>query len=321
MSDTRHVVNFSGGVGSWAAARRVIARYGRSNVVLLFADTLGEDADLYRFLIEAAANLTGRAGLGEVSSLAALGANTPPVWERDARKVHLSSLRAQAMRVIPQLLWLADGRDIWDVFTQHRFLGNSLLTKCTSELKAKVCDDWLSANCDPRTTRSYVGIDWTEDHRYYGDTFANLVEKRKRKRRGLRRVRLEFGWRYRAPMLSAPYLTKDMMLDELRAAGIQPPRLYAMGFAHNNCGGICVKAGIGHYALLYRQQPEVFAHAERQENELRALLGNVSMLRDRVGGTSMRLPLTMLRHRIEAGDSVDLFDIGGCGCFTDTEAT
>jgi len=54
---TRHVVQFSGGIGSWAATQRVIAEHGTADLVLLFADTKVEDDDLYRFLDDAAAQI------------------------------------------------------------------------------------------------------------------------------------------------------------------------------------------------------------------------------------------------------------------------
>ena len=50
-------MQFSGGVGSWAAAKRVAEYHGTDGLVLLFADTLIEDEDLYRFLDEAAADI------------------------------------------------------------------------------------------------------------------------------------------------------------------------------------------------------------------------------------------------------------------------
>lgn len=53
----RAVCMFSGGKGSWAAARLWIDEHGPEGVVLLFTDTNGEDADLHRFLAEAAADL------------------------------------------------------------------------------------------------------------------------------------------------------------------------------------------------------------------------------------------------------------------------
>lgn len=46
------VVQMSGGTGSYGAAQRTIAEFGRDNVTLLFADVLIEDEDLYRFLDE-----------------------------------------------------------------------------------------------------------------------------------------------------------------------------------------------------------------------------------------------------------------------------
>lgn len=54
-----HVVMFSGGIGSWATAKRVAERHGTDRLTLLFADTLVEDDDLYRFLTEAADNVGG----------------------------------------------------------------------------------------------------------------------------------------------------------------------------------------------------------------------------------------------------------------------
>jgi len=53
----RAVVMFSGGAGSWGAAKRTVERYDPENTTLLFADTLIEDEDLYRYLEEAASNV------------------------------------------------------------------------------------------------------------------------------------------------------------------------------------------------------------------------------------------------------------------------
>lgn len=53
----KHVVSFSGGIGSWSATKRVVEKHGPSDVVLLFADTLMEDEDTYRFLRDATANI------------------------------------------------------------------------------------------------------------------------------------------------------------------------------------------------------------------------------------------------------------------------
>jgi len=57
MTAPSTVVMFSGGVGSWGAARRVADTDGIAGLALLFTDTLIEDPDLYRFLEEAATDI------------------------------------------------------------------------------------------------------------------------------------------------------------------------------------------------------------------------------------------------------------------------
>lgn len=291
---------FSGGVGSWAAADRVRREQGR-NITLVFADTLIEDADLYRFLIEAAADVLGHAGRGEVSGLAARALNTPPSSDMPARRAHLTALRADTLTVLTGLVWLVDGRTPWEVFRDRRFLGKAKTAHCSQELKQKVCNTWLSAHCDPASTIVSIGIDAMEEHRF---TF-------------LRGERAKDGWTYRAPLCEPPEPTKDAMFARLLAAGIREPRLYAMGFSHNNCGGGCVRAGIGHFAHLYKTLPAVYEEWEQGEQGVREYLGrdDIAMLRDRRGGRSRPLTLTQLRRRIVADEPIDLFDIGGCGCF------
>ena len=250
----KHVVMFSGGVGSWAAAKRVVERVSREDVVLLFTDTLVEDADLYRFLKQSAANLR-----------------------------------------LP-ITWLVEGRDIWQVFRDKRFLGNSRIDPCSRVLKRELAEAYMTEHFDPADTVRYVGIDWTEHHR-----LTRLQERIQ-------------PWRVEAPMCEPPYLSKVQILDWVRSEGIQPPRLYDMGFAHNNCGGFCVKAGKGHFAHLLKHLPDVYAYHEGKEQELRDYLGkDVSVMRDTDGS-----PLTMraFRERIQSGAmQVDMFDVGGCGCF------
>ncbi len=51
------VVNYSGGICSWYAARQIVDRFGLANVTLLFADTNMECPDLYRFLEESSLDL------------------------------------------------------------------------------------------------------------------------------------------------------------------------------------------------------------------------------------------------------------------------
>jgi hypothetical protein len=253
------VVMFSGGVGSWAAAVRVVERFGVNGVTLLFTDTLIEDEDLYRFLGEAADNV---------------GA---------------------------PLVVVADGRTPWEVFRDRRFLGNTRVDLCSRILKRELADWWISKHFAPDDVIVYVGIDWSEAHR-----FERMMPRK-------------LPYRYEAPLLEEPLLTKEDWLERLRTEGIEPPRLYSLGFPHNNCGGGCVKAGQGQFALLLRRLPDVYAEWERNEQALRDELGDVAILRDRMGGTTKPLTLQELRLRITRNEQVDLFDMGGCGCFIDQD--
>jgi hypothetical protein len=253
----RHVVMFSGGIGSWAAAKRVVQRFPSAVVTLLFADTRIEDADLYRFLDDAAVNVGAR------------------------------------------LVRIAEGRTPWEVFRDRKFLGNSRVDLCSRVLKREVADYWLEQECDVGQTVVYVGIDWTEEHRY-----RRLAERK-------------LPWRYEAPLCEPPYLTKNDLLVWARRERLVPPRLYALGFSHNNCGGGCVKAGVGHFTHLLKTLPKVYAEWEANEEVLREQLGDVAILRDRADGQTVPLSLQVLRQRIADGYEPDLFEIGGCGCFTD----
>lgn len=302
------VVMFSGGIGSWAAAKRIVERNGCARLRLLFADTLIEDEDTYRFLIEGAADVYGidvpRQFIPSLDSF-------PPIWEPVERALFLRGLAADAMQLIPQLSWVMDGRDPWQIFRDERFLGNSRVDPCSKILKRQMSNLWLEVHCDPARTTVHVGIDWTEEHRFDDG-----------KGGGLRPRRLAAGWQYEAPMCEAPHLTKTDMLTLLKAEGIERPRLYVWGFPHGNCGGFCIKAGHGQFALLLRVAPERYAYHETREQDFIEFIGKpVSMMSDR-RGDNRKKPLTMkdLRERIEAGDQIDMFAWGGCGCFLDEAA-
>ena len=257
----KHIIFYSGGAASWAAAKRVAEAHGTDDLVLLFTDTMMEDADTYRFLRESAANVGG------------------------------------------ELVEISDGRDPWEVFFDSRFLGNSRVDPCSRILKREKAATWIKDNCDPETTTLYLGISWDEIHR------CEAIS------RNWQPYRVEF------PLCNEPYLTKHDIHDMAEAEGIDRQRLYRMGFPHANCGGFCIKAGQGHFKILLDTMPKRFAYHESREQELREHLGrdDIAILRDRAGGDTTPLTLREFRERIEAGGQCDLFDLGGCGCFTDSE--
>lgn len=214
-------------------------------------------------------------------------------------------IREAAANVGAELVTVKDGRDIWQVFTDDRFLGNSRLANCSKFLKQKPCRAWLEANRDPADTVVYVGIDWTETHRLPA---------------------IEAGWApypVRAPLTEPPYLDRDAMQRACIEAGIDIPRLYRAGFAHNNCGGFCVRAGQAQFELLLREHPQRYAYHEAKEQELREHLDkDVTILRRQERGQPV--PVTLRRFREELERQPELFDDldwGGCGCFVDEGGT
>lgn len=293
------IAQFSGGGGSWGAAKRVVAQHGTAGVLLLFADTLIEDQDCYRFLLEGAANVFGVAPPRDLMQRAL--ALPEPHEDMARRRQELAAIRAETNARYPFFRWLAEGRTPHETFRDERMLGNSRFDPCSKLLKRQLIDAWKQAHCAPADTICYVGIDWSEKHRY--DALAAH-----RAASG--------GWRYEAPLCAPPWLTPQDVRDWMRRESVDPPRLYALGFHHNNCGGGCIKAGQGHWAHLLRVLPERYAWWEAHEQEMRDYLGkDVSMLTDRRGdGKKKPLTLTVLRERVQGGGQADLFDIGGCGC-------
>ncbi len=254
----KHIVFYSGGLGSWMTAKRVIQRHGKENVILLFTDTRMEDEDLYRFL---------------------------------------DSTQKDFDIPVTRIL---DGRDVWQVFKDVKWIGNSRIAQCSHLLKQKKSKEWIESKFKPDECVLYLGIDWTEQHRKMAPI------------KNWKPYRVEF------PLCEEPYVNKVDVVKELEARNLKIPRLYNMGFTHNNCGGFCVRAGQGHFINLLKQMPDRYKYHEEKEQEMIKFLGrnDVSILTRQRNGVKENLTLKQLRKEYEASpQQIDMFDIGGCGCF------
>lgn len=197
-----------------------------------------------------------------------------------------------------------EGRTIWDVFKERRFLGNSRADPCSAQLKRGAITAWLNEHCDPARTVLVLGLDWTE---------MNRVERN-------RRAWLERGWQTEYPLADRLVDKADALLW-LKEVGIPQPVLYDLGFQHANCGGGCVKAGIKQFKHLLKMLPDEYAYWEDKEQEMRDFLGaNISILTDRRNYDRKPMTLRQLREEVDlAATSFDDEDWGGCGCFTEAE--
>lgn len=196
---------------------------------------------------------------------------------------------------------IEDGRDIWQVFDDTSFIGNSRIDACSRVLKREPLERWREANCSPDNSVFYIGFDWTEGHRA-----KRLLEYVK-------------PWKYEFPLFEKPLYTKTGMIAWAESEGLKIPRLYKMGFDHNNCGGACVKAGHAQWRHLLKTMPDRYAYHETKEMEWRAKHGDRAILRSRTGGESRPLTLKEFREEIQSNPTATLFDEewGGCGCATD----
>lgn len=322
---TRYTL-YSGGQGSFRAAMIDRAQHPDHTQRLVFTDTLYEDADTYRFLIESAAHVFGRRLNWTVDVAAApdyrVSPQTPleeyhgnPEW-----RAWLADLRESTAIAIPELIWLAEGRDPWEVFRDELFLGNSRADPCSKVLKRQVLDRWRVGACDPAADTFAVGIGDHEAHRFLGG----------RGKSGLQARMADAGWQYVAPLLQDPAQIEaqagkgvySLMSAPLGEIGPAEPRLYGLGYAHNNCGGFCVKGGHAHWQRRQKVHPERYAYDAMMERKMRNFLGTdaATILNDRRGGQRQPMSLDAFALRmLRRPDRLyaHLRGSSGCGCMID----
>jgi hypothetical protein len=251
----KHIVSFSGGMGSFAEAKSCVDKYGKENVTLLFADTLMEDEDLYRFKDEC---------------VAFLGC---------------------------ELVTLTNGKTPFEIFKQEKFMGNSRVDLCSRMLKREPLNNWFTDNFAVDEAQMHLGIDYSESHRLDG------VQKR-----------------------MSPYIYRSTLVEEGKIInkdyseqfGIKRPRLYDWKLGHNNCGGFCIKAGLGHYKALYEANPERYREFESKEQEVYDVIGATYPFLNKTENKVLRR-LTLKQYREEflmqgKVTALESQEYGGCGC-------
>ena len=242
-----HVVFTSGGMGSWRVLHEVIQAHGKENVYALFTDTLIEDDDLYRFLIETFSYLYDV----EAEDLVQRLKNIPPNFvegKEIERKNFLDTLSKDVEERFPNVRWRNAGVSVWDIFFNDKMLGNSRLARCSHVIKQGLARKIVESEFAPDETTLYLGIDWTEEHRT------------KSPKKHWAPYPVEYPLCDVKHVLSAP--SHEALLETL---GIEIPELYKRGYAHNNCGGFCVRGGQGHFINLLKDNRDAFLYHEERE--------------------------------------------------------
>lgn len=161
--------------------------------------------------------------------------------------------------------------DIWDVFFKVKMMGSSQRDPCSRWLKRKLIDDWKVSHFGKVNVITVLGLGWQEAGRI--NEFTSI-----------------FGDACWFPVCEEPHVTNEQIVADLATRGITPPRIYGEGFAHNNCGGFCVKMGLYQCYLLWKHRLNRWMFNENKEQEFQAYLDrmDISIFRKNNVPTTMK---------------------------------
>jgi len=193
-----------------------------------------------------------------------------------------------------------EGRKPLEVAEDQNIIPNSRIAPCSRELKIKPFIKFLTSFPKPVTV--LLGMDYTEMHRMAAPK-ANYEK--------IEGVYVDY------PLMWKPYEFKPYEEIIKYEWGIEIPRLYNMGFPHNNCGGRCIRQGIKEWQRLRVHFPERFEDVKNWELEQRAKGGaraNYSISKDQ--STKPSTPLTLAEiekrdYKLEDSGQEDMF---ACFC-------
>ncbi len=191
------------------------------------------------------------------------------------------------------IIVLTEGRTPYEVSHSQNVIPNSRVAPCTFRLKIEVFRKWLATQEKPITI--HIGYDFLEMHR---------IEATQKNYEAL-------GYSVDFPLLWKPYEFRSYSQAIREDWGIEPPRMYGLGYTHANCGGLCVKQGQGDWIRTLINFPERYAQVEAWEQEMRThsdAHANWSICKDQSNGEVKAVTLRELRVRHE-NKPVSLFDL------------
>lgn len=152
------------------------------------------------------------------------------------------------------------GIDPVQLMIKQKVLFNSRIGNCSTILKMKTAADFIKKGKRPEY-EEWVNKQHLKDENfvedatlYFGISFDEYH----------RTTAIKENWK---PFeVEFPLCKVFLDYDELLTLyDIKKPSLYLKGFTHNNCKGRCVKAGRGHYKLLYNEDRKTFDEIKKIE--------------------------------------------------------
>lgn len=230
---------------------------------------------------------------------------------------------------------------------QH-IIFNSRMGNCSTILKMRVADQYLKKGIVPpieewRNKQYLKDENFIENATLYFGISFDEYHRTKAIKENWKPFEVEF------PLCKIFYDFDEL----LKKYSIEKPQMYLKGFTHNNCKGRCVKAGKGHYKLLYNEDRDTFNEINAIEHQLSLYVGAWHTMKDepmaihlleeneqemmkwhdsnyqykpnlhflQSENTPSILKQTSLKDinkLMSKKCQLDIFDeIGGCGCFVD----
>ena len=218
------------------------------------------------------------------------------LWEDEDLYRFLKDLEARWNKKIVRY---TDGRTPLEIAEKKKLIPNSLAAPCSHELKQKPFLRYIKKQSKPITI--HLGLSWDEEHR---------MAKPKEIYESVEGVKVDYPLTW-DPLPSMSY-TKTIV-----EWGIKPPRLYEMGFPHNNWGGRCVRQGIKEWLRLKRTFPERFEEVKNWEQAQRNKGGareNRSIAKKTINGISGPYTLSEIESETDTGQ-IEMFPGDSFGCF------
>lgn len=263
----KRFVSVSGGAtGTVDLPLEVIKKYPNDEIVLVMAIIKNEHPDTWR-MIEWLENKTGI----QVQKIT----YTPKNERETVGKFY---------KIIDDI---NEAYDVWDLFFEQKMMGSTMFDICSSKLKRDVLRHYMK---DHAKKGDYMHVGITHDEkRRLNAIVANWSRQ---------------GIRIKADLVqSLRYETRTKAQRCADAMGFVP-ELYALDFAHNNCGGGCVKAGKKYWARLLWYFPDVFDWWASNELKFKSMYDKpdegkyYTILRETVDGERVKLTLADLRTRL-----------------------
>ena len=241
---------------------------------------------------------------------------TDTKWEDEDlyRFIHEASVKME----LPLLIH-ANGMTPLDLMRKNNFIYNSRIARCSIDLKVIVASKFLRKGKKPQheewVNKQYLKSENLLDNPvlYFGIGFSE-VHRTKAIIKNWQPFETEF------PLVDNFINEKEI----LNFYNIKQPRLYDMGFAHNNCKGRCVKGGQGHYLHLLKTDYVSFVELRDFEQTMNKIINTKNGTTDVKYAIMKKKGEPYFLQELEDDfknqpQQIDMFEFGGCDCFIEDD--